>query len=108
MSRNYILDGKTPVAIADVIEWAQWFDANDDKRIIGQETLEIDGEQIKVSTIFLGLDHGYGGLSILFETMIFGGKHDMFQRRYSTWEEAEVAHKEIVEAVKNGTLSNDD
>lgn len=59
---------------------------------------------IKISTVFLSLDHGYGiGDPILFETMIFGGPEeiDEFQERYCTWEEAEEGHKNAVELVKS-------
>jgi hypothetical protein len=48
-----------------------------------------------VSTVFLGSDrgHGKGHIPILFETMIFGGKHDQYQERYCTIEEARAGHK---------------
>ncbi len=50
--------------------------------------------EVEVSTVFLGIDHRYGkGQPIVFETMIFGGKHDGYQTRYSTWEEAVEGHK---------------
>lgn len=58
----------------------------------------IDG--VRVSTVFLALDHGYGDEPpLLFETMIFGGEHDDYQERYSTWEEAEAGHKRAVKMV---------
>lgn len=34
-----------------------------------------------------------------FETMIFGGEHDQYQERYSTWDEAEAGHKRAIELV---------
>lgn len=58
-------------------------------------------DKIRVSTIFLGLDHNWAdGPVILFETMIFGGKHDEYQERYSTWDEAVEGHKKAIELVK--------
>lgn len=50
-----------------------------------------------VSTVFLGLDHQFGiGPPILFETMIFtDGEPENFQRRCSTWLEAEAQHREV-------------
>jgi hypothetical protein len=52
-----------------------------------------------VSTVFLGLDHQWGdGPPLVFETMIFGGEHDQYQERYSTWDEAEAGHKQGVRA----------
>ena len=50
-----------------------------------------------ISTVFLGLDHGWsGGPPVVFETMIFGGPEDQFQERYCTWAEAESGHKRAV------------
>jgi len=58
---------------------------------------------VEVSTVFIGLDHGWGeGPPILFETMIFGGKHDQFQERYPTWDEAVAGHEAAVRMVKEG------
>ena len=59
---------------------------------------------MEVSTVFLGLDHNSycGGPPAIFETMVFGGEYDEYQERYSTWDEAELGHKEIVERLKGG------
>ena len=88
MSLHYILDGKTPIAIDDLLSWARSFD-----RAKVHVALTDHGD-IRVSTVFLGLDHSYGDSPpLLFETMIFGGPHDEYQERYSTWDEAEEGHK---------------
>ena len=61
-----------------------------------------------VSTVFLGLDHGWGGgRPILFETMVFGAKdgeerkdgewEDEICERYASWEAAIHGHAQIVE-----------
>ena len=60
--------------------------------------------QSRISTVFLSMDHGLGGLigdgtPVLFETMVFGGEHDDYQERYHTYDEAEEGHKRIVEMV---------
>lgn len=56
-----------------------------------------------VSTVFLRLNHGYTeDAPLWFETMIFGGDHDEFCDRYATYDEAEVGHKRVVEALKTG------
>jgi hypothetical protein len=88
MSSQYVLDGKKPVLCEDLGTWAKWFETVN--RQVAQE--ERDG--VRVSTVFLGLDHRFSGDGppILFETMIFGGRHDQDQDRYSTWEEAEAGH----------------
>lgn len=89
MSDTYILaeDGKTPIICNDPIIWGAWL-KNADRHVDKTEKGDI-----KVSTVFLGLDHGMGNLPILFETMIFGGENDEEQWRYSTWEEAEEGHR---------------
>ena len=88
MSGYYILEGKTPKK-ADLMTWARWFE-NTERHV----ALTKHGD-ICVSTVFLGLDHSLDyGPPMLFETMIFGGEHDEYQKRCSTWEQAEEIHKE--------------
>ena len=51
----------------------------------------------------MGIDHAFGlaqHAPILFETMIFGGEHDEYQRRYCTMEEAEAGHAKAVTLAK--------
>ena len=58
---------------------------------------------VDVSTVFLGLDHGYGdGPPILYETMVFGGTLDGEQDRYATREQALAGH----EAMKQRVLAD--
>ena len=94
---KYMLKGKEPVPVEDVIEWGRWFEDAD--RSVASTVLE---NGVRVSTVFLGLDHNFGsGEPVLFETMIFGGKHDKYQERYATWGEAEAGHKQAVEFTHN-------
>lgn len=94
MTDKYILDGKTPKK-ASPEEWAQWFETAD--RYVAKTGSREEGK-VFVSTVFLGLNHQWGyGPPLLFETMIFGGEHDQYQDRYSTWEEAEAGHKKACE-----------
>lgn len=62
---------------------------------------------ISVSTVFLGIDHGYNGQVLLFETMIFGGEHDGYQERYTTWEEAVSGHKIACDMVNKVAIERD-
>ena len=55
----------------DQNEWAERF-ATDGYR---QVAYNVVGD-VAVSTVWLGLDHGYGGPPLIFETMIFGGPMD--------------------------------
>ncbi len=91
----YILEGKTVVTTDDSSKWGKVFKG-------GNRTVcKTKVEEIEISTVFLGLDHQYGeGPPLLFETMVFGGKLDEEQERYSTWDEAEKGHEGMVERVK--------
>lgn len=100
--RFYTLIGQTPVPCDDITEWVQLIEAGD-ARTVFQAT--VDG--YFVSTVFLGIDHNWsGGVPILFETMIFLRREEVeeqadwelvgYQRRYSTWLEAEQGHEEAV------------
>jgi hypothetical protein len=90
----YILKGKEIIEEPDLLKWAQWFETQE--RFLFSN--EIGGGEIRVSTVFLGLDHNWFGEGepILFETMIFGGKFDNEQWRYRTYDEAEEGHKKVV------------
>ena len=103
MSR-YILDGRKPIIEPDLMRWTEALE-NTDRQVKRTKTREYldDGKLIfvDVSTVFLGIDHSYGGgRPILFETMVFGGKLDQEMDRCSTWEEAEKMHDLMVEKVK--------
>jgi hypothetical protein len=88
MSDKYILKGHETVPCDNLFEWAAWFEIAD-RRVV-----ETEKNGIRVSTVFLGLDHSFGrGKPLLFETMIFGGEHDSYQDRYETWDEAEAGHR---------------
>jgi hypothetical protein len=76
-----------PIPCEDIFLWSEWMEKAN--RHVGEDILG----DIRVSTIFLGLDHNYhGGKPILYETMIFGGPNDQYQQRYYTKEEALKEH----------------
>ena len=95
---KYILDKLgNPVLETDVLKWARWYEKAD--RLIVEDKI---GE-VLISTVFLGLDHSFGlGLPLLYETMIFGGKHNQFQERYSTRDKTIAGHTRALEWVKTG------
>lgn len=100
MPQYYKLVDKKPVPITDVREWAEAIDGEK-----ARVALDTYGE-IKVSTVFLGLNCNLEeGEPLLFETMIFGGEHDDYQTRCSTWDEAVQQHKDACEIVNNGVMS---
>lgn len=95
--RHYVLEGKTPIPVSDFTEWAVQLEITNRK--VNNTVLE---NETHISTVFLGLDHSWdGGPPLLFETMIFGGEHDGYQERCSTWDEAEIQHEIAVELAKS-------
>lgn len=93
---NFILDGHEAIEEPDLMKWAKWFESCerrvDDSRI----------GDVRISTVFLGIDHSFGdGTRLLFETMIFGGKHDECCDRCETWDQAVQMHKDACELVKS-------
>lgn len=84
----YILNEQgDPVPCDSSMEWALWFEYSN-----RQVALDERGD-VRVSTVFLGLDHSFNhGPPLLFETMVFGGPEDEAQERYTTRAEALVGH----------------
>jgi hypothetical protein len=92
MIQKYILDADgQPEPCDDIIEWGLWM--RSEKRVIGHDMIG----SVLVSTVFLGIDHYFGDsalehVPILFETMVFGGEHDQYCRRYATKTKAISGH----------------
>lgn len=99
-STEYKLDGHKVVPCDDLIEWAKWY-GKADRKVAGDKVGDVS-----VSTVFLGLDHNFTdfGDPILFETMVFGGAHDQYCERYSTWDEAEKGHRKMVELAQGNSV----
>lgn len=108
LDRLYYILVNGKIKHATMFEWAEWF-GDGSKRRIDYTEFE-DGSY--VSTVFLGLDHNFRfdkfleHRPILFETMMFGGKFDQLQWRYSTLGEAKQGHYEIVSAVREDRNPN--
>ena len=82
----------------DLIAWAKVF--HDPRRIVAQTDLGT----IRVSTVFLGLDHSFGfggGEPVLWETMIFSGTQNDYQERYTSRADAVAGHARAVDLVMN-------
>ena len=96
----------------DAVVWARWFgeySANHGRHVADSyrgQVVERDGAlepEVRVSTVFLGINHSFhGGPPSLWETMIFweGGPLDMYQRRYQTRELAAAGHQLAVDLVE--------
>lgn len=96
MSDKFTLDSDgNPVAEYDLLRWARWMEANE--RSLRRTNIG----QVCVSTVFLGIDHGFdGGRPVLWETMIFGGPTDAEQQwRYTSKSAAIDGHASAVKLV---------
>jgi len=93
---KYILDADGhPQPEGDILAWAQWMGTGDNK-VIKREQVG----RVRVSTVFLGLDHGWGsGELLLWETMVFGGKLDGLCERYASRADALAGHANVVARV---------
>lgn len=101
MHRLYycLIDGKI-VETTDLIQWGKWLDG---AFKLGLNRIAFDAvtDDLYVSTVFLGLDRGFDGPPVLFETMVFarsseGECIDEIIQRYCTLEEARIGHEKIV------------
>ncbi len=99
MTKMYVLDGKTPKRVNNIIEWGEWFETA--KRHIAVDNIG----DVTISTVFLGIDHAFldDAAPVLFETLVFGGDHDGEMERYHTWEEAEAGHARMLKLVRGET-----
>jgi hypothetical protein len=98
MTDLYVLDAVgEPVPEPDVGRWSAWFERSDECRVVRQEMVG----DVRVSTVFLGMDHGYGeGPAVLWETMVFGGPLDEEQDRYTSRADALAGHAAMVAQVR--------
>lgn len=104
MSELYILnENKIPVPVnldddPIMLMWGSFMQKED--RIVAKTKV---GDAY-VSTVFLGVNHNFSGKGppILWETMVFGGKHDQewMDRCSGTWEQAEAMHQNMVNRLK--------
>ncbi len=105
MSDLYILDDSgRPVREPSVHKWGAFFE-NRERRRVAADELTINGEDVRISTVFLGMDHSWeGGPPILWETMVFGGKLNEEQDRCAgNREQAEAMHAAMVARVQSTT-----
>lgn len=95
---HYFLNPDHTYRECDLMTWARQFE-NEDRHVAEDQ---ING--CRVSTVWLGTNHNFlGGPPLLFETMVFGiDGDDLYQDRYTTWQEAEAGHQKAVEWVNNG------
>ena len=102
---KYILDeNNNPVVEPNVVKWGQWMGTSLRRRVGSDEPIP----GVKVSTVFLGLDHSWDdGPPVLWETMIFGGQFDEYQERYTSFNDAKEGHAKAVLMVLEGNNPKD-
>jgi hypothetical protein len=112
LMRCYILDFHDVIYIGDdehaLLKFADWRAKHSDACHLGLTVIGDGPDRVTVSTVFLGMDtqypmHAPGAERtatepppILFETMIFGGEHHLWQRRYLTYDAAIDGHVEAL------------
>lgn len=90
----YMLDeNNEPVEAVSFKEYVEWSKCNDKRVAL------FENKDVKVSTVFLSLNHDHWGGIALWETMIFGGEHDMFCERYSSYKLAAKGHHKAIEMI---------
>lgn len=85
-----------------------------DKHVAYDVVEDEKGNEVRISTVFLAMDHGWGVRSnnrnykpVLWETMIFGGEHNDYQKRYSSHKSALIGHNKALQLVKQKTIQDD-
>lgn len=100
--KHYILDERGEPVETDLYTWAAWFE-DPTNRVIAHDRDESGTRDLLVSTIFLGLDHGYGdGPPVLWETMVLKGKGDVYCERYTSRAEALAGHRRACQKANAG------
>jgi hypothetical protein len=90
---TFILVDRKPIQHPQDDEWWSWFQ-NLDNRKVAETEIE---RTVVVSTVFVGIDLRPPPMrGRLFETKVFGGKHDRDEWLDATWEEAERRHADVV------------
>lgn len=99
---NYILDENGEPKAVDILTWGKDFEMAD-RRV----AVDMIGD-LKVSTVFLGLDHNFSdeGPPVLWETMVFGLPGDEeIMLRYTSKTDALEGHKRTCDEMR-GRISS--
>jgi hypothetical protein len=102
---HYILDERGEPVETDLYTWAAWFE-DPSNRVLAHDRDESGGRDILVSTIFLGIDHGYGGgPPLLWETMVLkDGGGDVYCERYTSRADAIAGHRHACKLANEGAF----
>lgn len=96
----YILDENNQPKKTGMYEYYDWKESLPEETQTGMG-VQIDRTErggVSVSTVYLGLDHGWmQPAPVLWETMVFGGEHDRHCERWMSHEDAVNGHKKVCE-----------
>lgn len=102
---TFILDEHDqPVPCKNMLVWGRFMEEHDRRKV--EKTTVQDNPEIMISTVFLGMDHGYHYTNnpdykpVLWETMVFWDRPDDFMERYTSLEDAKKGRAHIVGLVK--------
>lgn len=106
----YILDEHdNPKIVPNAMIWSQWFEKVDHHRI-GKcdKIVDLNGNMITISTVFVGIGINIGapkakGLKLkpyLWETVVFGGHYNLWERKWCIVDDALAGHQKAIEMVK--------
>lgn len=83
-------------------------DYDEHNRIVKQESVIYKGKKYWVSTVDLGIDYGFDGIPLYYETMIFAieengdiNYRDLYCDRYTTKEQALAEHNKLIDLFNN-------
>ena len=98
----YILDDNNkPIRVDSYKEYYNWKEQVPGKHpVCSIQVAKTSTDRTQVSTVFLGLDHGYSGKPVLWESMVFSSDDKELDEtciRYTSHEEALKGHKELCE-----------
>ena len=109
MSKWYILDNNHKPVISTAVKSLEWMEDNPNRKTVGYDELkDLNGDDVRISTVFLGRDHSHFlKIPTLWETMIFGGENDQaYQERYASYEQAIEGHQKAINFIKKGNYGN--
>lgn len=88
-------------------QWSALLADEEYVRVASDDILTAGGQALWVSTVWLGIDHGFGHTAqpLIFETMVFeNGTADSFCERYATLEAAKTGHQALVQMLAIGMV----
>jgi hypothetical protein len=108
-SRYYLLDDDNQPHPVDFEEMCAWRRSTENFNVLRKD----DVAGVVVSTIFLGIDHGFGdGLPVLWETMVFRREADgsinytdIDGERYTSHADAIAGHTSVIDHALAGKYS---